>query len=87
MQSKIYFVLLYTTLPILRVRTHPDQSICFTVRIRYTNITSKCVVWVFGGSSLDKHGRICGTVTGIGAVGHGPIVPAALENYYDCFDS
>lgn len=33
-----------------------------------------------GAVVFDKHGRICGTVTGI-MVGHGPIVPAALENY------
>lgn len=37
----------------------------------------------FGSSGavvFDKHGRICGTVTGI-MVGHGPIVPQGLENY------
>ena len=33
-----------------------------------------------GAVVFDKHGRICGTVTGI-MVGHGPVVPAALENY------
>ena len=33
-----------------------------------------------GAVVFDRHGRICGTVTGI-MVGHGPIIPAALENY------
>ena len=33
-----------------------------------------------GAVVFDKHGRVCGTVTGI-LVGQGPIIPAALENY------
>ena len=33
-----------------------------------------------GAVVFDKHGKVCGTVTGI-LVGHGPIVPQGLENY------
>jgi len=33
-----------------------------------------------GAVVFDKYGRVCGTVTGI-MVGHGPIIPQALENY------